>query len=92
MKFELYGRYVDDNKLILRSIGRKVKFCPLAGKLVDKSDDEIKAKEKMKEDKIRLIEARKIIYTCLEKLKAESDYPSNHPELGNKVLILNMAV
>ena len=64
-----------------------MKFCPLVGKLVDKSDDEVKAEEKMNEDKITLIGD-----TFLETLKTEYDYPSNHPELGNKVSIFDMGV
>ena len=92
MKIELYDRYIDDIDLILRSIGRDVKFCPLAGNFLKKSEDEIKADEHKNEDEITMTEARKIADTCMEMLETESDYPSNHPELENKVPILDMAV
>ena len=37
---ELYERYADDIDLANRSIGRRVKFCPLAGNMVPKTETE----------------------------------------------------
>ena len=44
------GRYVDENNVFARSIGRELKFCPMAGCLVKKSEDEVKECENMTED------------------------------------------
>ena len=92
LKNELYSRYVDDIDLMMRSIGRRVKFCPLAGAMVEKTYDEMKADETKQEDEITMEELRKVADTCIDMLKTEADCPSRHPELGFKVPILDMSV
>ena len=92
IKMEMNGRYVDDNNVFTRSIGRKMKFCPLAGSLVEKTENEENESEGMREDEITMNELRKIADTCVGMLKTEEDSTSKHPELGNKVPILDMAV
>ena len=92
IKIEMNGRYVDDNNIFVRSIGRRVKFCPMAGKLVEKTEDEEKECEGMGEDEITMEELRRIADTCVDMLKTEADCTSKLPELGFKVPILDMAV
>ena len=86
------GRYVDDNSIFPRSIGRTMKFCPTTGCLVEKSEDEVKECENMTEDKITMEELRKVADTHIGMLTTEADSTSKHPELGNKLPILDMAV
>ena len=86
IKIEMNGRYVDDNNIFVRSIGRRVKFCPMAGKLVEKTEDEEKECEGMGEDEITMEELRKIADTCVDMLKTEADCTSKHPELGSRSL------
>ena len=92
LKNELYRRYVDDIDLMMRSIGRRVKFCPLAGAMVEKTYDEMKADETKQKYETTMEELRKVADTCNDMLKTESDCPSRHPELGFKVPILDMSV
>ena len=92
IKVEMNGRYVDDNNIFVRSIGKKVKFCPLAGRLVEKTEDEEKECEEMMEDETTMEELRRIADTCMGMLKTEADSTSKHPELKFKVPILDMAV
>ena len=53
IKIEIYDMYVDDQNTALRSFGRKVKFCPLDGELVPKTDDEIEVQKDLHEDQGR---------------------------------------
>ena len=92
VKAELYQRYADDIDLVTRSVGRSVKFCPLAGKFVSKSDDEIAAELNMEEDEITMKELKHIADTIMENIETECDYPSAHPELNNKVPVLDLAM
>ena len=92
VELELYDRYVDDQDLVGWSIGRRTKFCPEAGVMVDKSEEEIEAEKDKKEDKIFMAELRKIADSIITMLNAEEEFPSKHPELNFKVPILDMAV
>ena len=89
---EMNGTYLDDNNIFVRSIGRKVKFCPLTGRLAQKTEDEVKESDEMREDKVTMEELRKIADTCLGMLKSEADFTYNHPELGYKFPILYWTV
>ena len=53
-KNEVYSRYVDDIDVINRSIERMVKVCPVAGHMVNKSDDGMIADENKNEDEITM--------------------------------------
>ena len=92
IKIDMNGRYVDDNNICVWSIGKKVKFCPPAGRLVEKTEDAKKECEEMMEDEITMEELRKIADTCMGMLKTEEDSTSKHPELGFRVPILDKAV
>ena len=92
IKIEMNGRYVDDNNIFARSIGRELKFCPMAGCLVEKSEDEVKECENRTEDEITMEELRKVADECIGMLTTEADSTSKHPELGYKVPILDRAV
>ena len=76
VKLELYERYVDDQDVIGRSIGRNTKFCPATGVMKSKTEEEIQSEKD----------------SIIPMLKTEYDSPSNHPELNFKVPILDMAV
>ena len=65
IKIELYGRYVDDIDMIMRSIGWRMKWFPLAGVMVLKSEEQITDKENMSEDELTMIELRKIGDLCV---------------------------
>ena len=88
IKIEMYDRYVDDQNTALRSFGRKVKFCPLDGELVPKTDDEIEVQKDLHEDQVVMEELRKVADTVIDMFKTETDSPGNHPELDFKVPIL----
>ena len=74
------------------SIGRRTKFCPKAGVMVDKSEEQKKAAKDKREDEIFMVELRKIADNIIPMLKTEEDFPSKHPELNFKVPILDIAV
>ena len=89
---ELYYRYADDINLALRSIGRKTKFCPEAGRMIDKSEAEMEAELHKNEDEITITEIRKIADTIQDNIRTEADYPSKHPELDMKVPVLDLSL
>ena len=92
MIVELYKRYVDDQNVAGRSIGKETKVFLLAGKLVKKSDEEIENDKHKRLDELFMNELRKIADNTMEMLKTEADSPANHPELDFKVPILDSAV
>ena len=92
IKNELYYRYADDIDVFPRSIVRRTKFCPEEGAMVQKSEAEIEADSDKQEDKITMIELRKIADTIQDNIKTESESPSNHPELRMKVPVLDLAI
>ena len=83
---------MDDQNLAARSIGREVRFCPLAGVLKRKGLTQIQDESEIREDKLFMREIRKIAETIIPMLKTEEDCPGNHPELGFKVPILDVAM
>ena len=89
---ELYERYVDDQNIAGWSIGRTVEFCPEAGKMQIKSDDVIEYEKDKRDDELFMKELRKIADTVMDMLSTEEDSPAQHPELGFKVPILDVAV
>ena len=60
--------------------------------MVQKSEAEIEADSDKQEDKITMIELRKIADTIQDNIKTESESPSNHPELRMKVPVLDLAI
>ena len=76
----------------MRSFGRTVKFCPLAGKMVDKTAAEVEEEINTREDVLVMEELRKVADTVIKMFKTEADSPGNHPELAYKVPILDLAV
>ena len=59
---------------------------------MSKSDDEIAAELDMEEDEITMKELKHIADTIMENIETECDYPSAHPELNNKVPVLDLAM
>ena len=92
MIIEMYKRYGDDQNVAGRSIGKETKVCLLAGKLVRKTDEEIRNDKDKRLDEIFMNELRKIADNTMKMLKTEADSPANHPELDFKVPILDLAV
>ena len=92
IKTELYQRYADDIDLVLRSVGRKRKFCPEAGSLVEKTAIEIQDESGQGEDEITMKEMQRIADTIIKHIETEYDCPSRHPELDYKVPVLDLAV
>ena len=92
IKHLLYYRYADDIDLFLRSIGRKTKFCPVDGKMVEKTEEEIEADMDKHDDEVTMIELKKIADTIQANITTEADFPSKHPELGNKVPVLDLVL
>ena len=41
IKMEVFDRFADDQNVALRNLGRDLKFCPLDGSLIKKSDTQI---------------------------------------------------
>ena len=56
VELELYERYVDDQDVIVRSIGRRVKFCPEAGVMISKSQQEIESEKDKNKDELFMAE------------------------------------
>ena len=81
IKNELYERYADDIDLAQRSIGRKLKFCPLDGCMVEKTADEIESELHMEEDELTMIELKKVADSLMENIETEYDCPSHHHHL-----------
>ena len=88
IKTELYQRYADDVDLIVRTVGKKLKFCPEAGSMIEKTALEIHDDEDVEEDEITMKEMKRIA----EHIETEYDCPSLHPELDHKVPVLDLAV
>ena len=64
----------------------------MAGNMVNKTDTEIEGEMEKREDELVIEELRKIADTCVDMFETEMDSPALHPELENKVPILDMAV
>ena len=92
VKSELYQRYADDIDMVIRSIGRAKRFCPLAGSFVTKTQEEIVAEAEMEEDEINMKEMKNLADTIMQNIETEFDCPSAHPELNNKVPVLDLAM
>ena len=89
---ELYERFVDDQNIMAWSIGRMIKFCPEAGRMIEKNEVEITQDKDKREDEIFMEELRKIADSIIPMLKTEADSPGRHPGMGYKVPILDIAV
>ena len=92
VKTELYQRYADDVDLVTRSVGRRRKFCPQAGSMVEKTANEIQEEWSEGEDEITMKEMKNIADTIIKHIETEYDCPSCHPELDFKVPVLDLAV
>ena len=71
LKTELYQRYADDVDLIVRSVGRKHKFCPEAGSMIEKTALEIHDEEDVEEDEVTMKEMKRIADTIIEHIETE---------------------
>ena len=80
IKLELYERYVDDQDIMGRSIGRRTKFCPVDGMMVSKTQEEIDSEIDLNEDQLFMAELSNIASSIIPMLTTEEDSPSNHPE------------
>ena len=67
-------------------------FCPLDGCLVNKPEDQVQSESNLEEDEITMREIQKIADNILKNIETEYDCPSSHPELGNKVPVLDLAM
>ena len=92
IKTLLYERYADDIDLALRSIGRRTKFCLLSGRMVSKTEEEIETEVQTSEDELNMIELKKIADSLMKHIETEYDCPSLHPELDNKVPVLDLSM
>ena len=92
LEIELYKRYVDDQNIAGRSIGKETKVRLLTGYLVRKNVDEIENDKDKKLDELFMNELKKVADNTIEMLKTEADSPASHPELGFKLPILDLAV
>ena len=61
LKQEMYQRYADDIESALRSIGRRMMFCPLDGCMVNKPEDQVEREADLEEDELTL---RELIISC----------------------------
>ena len=89
---ELYQRYADDIDLAHRTIGRRTKFCPMAGNMVAKTEEEVAAEVDKEEDELAMMELKKVADSLMENIETEYDCPSLHPELDKKVPVLDLAL
>ena len=92
LKQEMYQRYADDIESALRSIGRRMMFCPLDGCMVNKPEDQVEREADVEEDELTLRELERIADNLMQNIETEYDCPSSHPELGNKVPVLDLAM
>ena len=92
IKTELYQRYADDVDLIVRSVGRKIKFNPESGELEEKTPRDVHDEKDEHEDELTMREMKRIADTIMVNIETEYDCPSRHPELGLKVPVLDLAV
>ena len=92
IKTELYQRYADDVDVVVRSVGREVKFCPMNGNLQSKTAKEVHDEIAIEEDAITMRELKKIADVMIENIETEYDCPSEHPKLGFKVPVLDLAI
>ena len=92
IKTELYQRYADDVDLVVRTVGRKRKFCPEVGNMIEKTALEIHEEVGEEDDEITMKEMKKIADTIIKYIETEYDCPSRHPELEYKVPVLDLGV
>ena len=92
VKCELYQRYADDINLVVRSVGRTSKFCPQAGKFVEKMQHEIRNETNMADDELSMREMKLMADSIMQNIETEYDCPSVHPELNFKVPVLDLAM
>ena len=92
IRTELYQRYADDIDLVVRSVGRRLKFCPEAGTMIEKTANEILEEDNVEEDEITMKVMKTIADTIMKHIETEYDCPSLHPELDNKVPVLDLGV
>ena len=60
--------------------------------MVDKSQAEVEYEKDKPDDVLVMEELRKVADSVMKMFKTEADLPGDHPELGYKVPILDMAV
>ena len=68
VKNKLYYIYAGDIDLFTRSIGRKLKFCPVDGVMITKSEEEMEAELDKSDDELRMNELTKIQNNIKKKL------------------------
>ena len=92
IKVEMYDRYADDQNIAARNCGREMKFCPLDGRMIAKTRDQIEQEHDKRDDELMMEELRKVADSIIDMFETETDSPANHPELGYKVPILDLCV
>ena len=60
--------------------------------MVEKTDTEVENEIELEDDEVTMRELSKIADKVMENIETEHDYPSNHPELGRKVPVLDLAM
>ena len=60
--------------------------------MVEKTADEIESELHMEEDELTMVELKKVADSLMENIETEYGCPSLHPELGNKVPVLDLAM
>ena len=78
--------------MVHRSIGRRTKFCPLAGSMVNKTDEEIVSEVDKEEYELTMPELIKVADNLMPHIETEYNCPSLHPELGKNVPVLDLAM
>ena len=73
-------------------MGRTSKFCPQAGKFVEKMQQEIQNETNMADDELSLREMKSMADSIMQNIETEYDCPSVHPELDFKVPVLDLAM
>ena len=92
IKQELYQRYADDIDEANRTIGRRLKFCPLVECMIHKELEQIEAERDIEEDELTRRELKRIADNIMANIETEYDCPTNHPELRRKVPVLDLAM
>ena len=78
--------------MALRDFGRDLKFCPLDGRMKEKSLAEEEQYKDKRTDELVMKKHRKVADTVIDMFKTEVDSPAKQPELGFKVPILDLSV
>ena len=70
---KLYQRYADDKNVAQRSIGKRHKFCPLTGSMIEKPTEQIVAEADIEEDELTLRELKNVADSHIDFLETFKD-------------------